>query len=56
MESLEALKLYKVHIWYLHSPDRTDPLEDTQSWEVATIGEICDYNGWIKPSVCQGIS
>ncbi|PYH67640.1 aldo/keto reductase family protein [Aspergillus vadensis CBS 113365] len=76
MESLEALKVSKVHIWYLHSPDRTVPFEETlrevnklhqegyfdklgisnyQAWEVAMICDICDHNGWIKPSVCQGI-
>jgi aflatoxin B1 aldehyde reductase len=25
------------------------------AWEVAQICEICDRNGWIKPSVYQGI-
>ncbi|OJJ29878.1 hypothetical protein ASPWEDRAFT_55408 [Aspergillus wentii DTO 134E9] len=76
MCSLEALKVSKVHTWYLHSPDRTVPFEDTfrevnklhqegyfeklgisnyQSWEVATICDICDQNGWVKPSICQGI-
>ncbi|OKL59013.1 hypothetical protein UA08_05683 [Talaromyces atroroseus] len=76
MESLEALRVPKVHVWYLHSPDRTVPFIDTlwevnklheegyfeklgisnyQSWEVATICDICDQHGWVKPSVCQGI-
>lgn len=76
MSSLKALKVPKIHIWYLHSPDRTVPFEETlcevnklhqegyfeklgisnyQSWEVATMCDIADKNGWIKPSVCQGI-
>jgi aflatoxin B1 aldehyde reductase len=76
MDSLEALQVSKVHIWYLHNPDRTVSLEETlqevnklheegyfeklgirnyQSWEVAKVCAICDKNGWIKPSVCQGI-
>lgn len=76
MRSLEALKVPKVHIWYLHSPDRTVDFEGTlrevnklyeegyfeklgisnyQSWEVAKLCEISERNGWIKPSVCQGI-
>ncbi|KAJ5686247.1 hypothetical protein N7536_008866 [Penicillium majusculum] len=76
IRSLEALKVPKVHIWYLHSPDRTVPFEETlcevnklyqegyfeklgisnyQSWEVARLCEIWERNGWIKPSVCQGI-
>ncbi|RDW93834.1 Aldo reductase [Aspergillus mulundensis] len=76
MASLAALKVPRVHVWYLHSPDRTVPFEETlrevnklyeegyfaklgisndQSWEVATLCEICHRNGWVKPSVCQGI-
>ncbi|RAL03718.1 aldo/keto reductase family protein [Aspergillus ibericus CBS 121593] len=76
MESLKALNVKKINTWYLHSPDRTVPFEETlrevntlyqegyfdrlglsnyQSWEIASICEICDRNGWIKPSVCQGI-
>ncbi|KAJ5712163.1 Aldo/keto reductase [Penicillium malachiteum] len=76
MRSLKALQVPKVHVWYLHSPDRIVPFEDTlrevnklhqegyfdmlgiskyQSWEVATLCNIADKNGWIKPSVCQGI-
>ncbi|KAL4946704.1 hypothetical protein BDV06DRAFT_231782 [Aspergillus oleicola] len=76
IESLAALKVPKVHVWYLHSPDRTVPFEETlrevnklyeegyfeklgisnyQAWEVATLCEISDRNGWVKPSVCQGI-
>lgn len=76
MRSLEALQVPKVHVWYLHSPDRTVPFEDTlrevndlhqegyfenlgisnyQSWELAKLCEISERNGWIKPSVCQGI-
>ncbi|KAL2833298.1 NADP-dependent oxidoreductase domain-containing protein [Aspergillus cavernicola] len=74
--SLDALNVEQVHIWYLHSPDRTIPFETTlrevnalykeglfekwglsnyQSWEVSRICEICERNGWVKPSVCQGI-
>lgn len=76
ISSLKALNVPKVHIWYLHSPDRTAPFKETlsevnklyqegyfeklgisddQSWEVATICDICNENGWVMPSVCQGI-
>lgn len=76
LASLKALSVSKVHVFYLHSPDRTVAFEDTlrevnrlyqegyfeelgisnyQSWEVATICHICEKNGWVKPSVCQGI-
>lgn len=72
MSSLKALNVPKVHIWYLHSPDRTVPFKETlsevnklyqegyfeklgisnyQSWEVATICDICNENGWVMPSV-----
>ena len=30
-------------------------ISNYMSWEVAAICEICDKNGWIKPSVYQGI-
>jgi aflatoxin B1 aldehyde reductase len=66
MDSLEALEVTIVHIWYLHSSDRTVLFEETlqegyfeklgisnyQSWEVAKICDICDKNGGIKRSVC----
>ncbi|KAL5339810.1 NADP-dependent oxidoreductase domain-containing protein [Aspergillus crustosus] len=76
LDSLAALKVKKIHTWYLHGPDRTVPFVDTlrevnklheegyfnrlgisnyQSWEVATLCDIADQHGWIKPSVCQGI-
>ena len=76
MASLKALKTDKLHLWYLHGPDRSTPFEVTlrevdklhkegylerfgisnyHSWEVAKICEICEHNGWIKPSVYQGL-
>jgi aflatoxin B1 aldehyde reductase len=30
-------------------------ISNFQSWEVAKICEICEQNGWIKPSVYQGL-
>jgi aflatoxin B1 aldehyde reductase len=30
-------------------------ISNYMAWEVAQICEICDRNGWIKPSVYQGI-
>jgi aflatoxin B1 aldehyde reductase len=74
--SLAALKTNKVHIFYLHAPDRSVPYEDTlrevnnihieglferfglsnyPAWEVAQICEICKRNGWVMPTVYQGI-
>ncbi|CAI7574354.1 unnamed protein product [Penicillium discolor] len=45
IRSLEALKVPKVHIWYLHSPDRTVPFEET----------LCEVNKLYQEGVCQGI-
>lgn len=74
--SLKALNTDKVDLWYLHSPDRTVPIEQTlkgvndlykegrfqrwgisnyMSWEVAAICEICDKEGYPRPSVYQGV-
>eukprot|EP01057_Protomagalhaensia_wolfi_P005240 Protomagalhaensia_wolfi_Nauph_80__5239@NODE_563_length_2288_cov_107_822143_g420_i0_p1_GENE_NODE_563_length_2288_cov_107_822143_g420_i0NODE_563_length_2288_cov_107_822143_g420_i0_p1_ORF_typecomplete_len355_score43_43Aldo_ket_red/PF00248_21/1_2e54_NODE_563_length_2288_cov_107_822143_g420_i012242288 len=76
IDSLKALNVAKVDLWYLHAPDRKTPFEDSlravnelhkeglfdrfglsnyQSWEVAKICEICMANGWIMPSVYQGL-
>lgn len=30
-------------------------ISNYQSWEVARICDICDHNGWIRPSVYQGL-
>ncbi|KAJ7845408.1 NADP-dependent oxidoreductase domain-containing protein [Mycena olivaceomarginata] len=75
-DSLAALKTDKIHMFYLHAPDRTVPFEDTlrevnkihtegvferfglsnfQSWEVAQVCEICKRNGWVMPTVYQGL-
>ncbi|KAJ7772820.1 NADP-dependent oxidoreductase domain-containing protein [Mycena olivaceomarginata] len=74
--SLAALKASKLHIFYLHAPDRSVPYEDTlrevnklhteglferfglsnyPAWEVAQICEISKRNGWVLPSVYQGL-
>jgi aflatoxin B1 aldehyde reductase len=76
LASLKALKAKKVHIFYLHAPDRNVPFEETfkaldelhkegyfeklglsnfMSWEVAYANEICIQNGWIRPTVYQGV-
>ncbi|KAJ7464710.1 NADP-dependent oxidoreductase domain-containing protein, partial [Mycena galericulata] len=75
-QSLAALKADKLDIFYLHSPDRSVPYEDTLSeinkiytegiferfglsnypaWEVAQICEISKRNGWVMPTVYQGM-
>jgi len=75
-ESLSALQTDKIHLFYLHGPDRKTPFEETfktlnelhkagkfellglsnyMSWEVAYISELCGQNGWIKPTVYQGV-
>lgn len=76
MASLEALKVKKIDMFYLHGPDRKVDFEETlrevntlhqegyfnkfgisnyMSWEVARICEICRKNGWIMPTVYQGL-
>ena len=76
MASLEALKVKKIEMFYLHGPDRKMDLKETlgevdklfkegyfnrfgisnyMSWEVARICELCEENGWVKPSVYQGL-
>ena len=73
--SLEALGMQKVHIEYLHGPDRDTPIEETceaidkeyragrfekfglsnfSPEEVEKCVEVCEKNGWVKPSVYQG--
>jgi len=75
-ESLSALGTNSVHLFYLHAPDRSTPIEDTlsavqslykegafrefglsnyQSWEVARIWHICSRNGYVLPTVYQGM-
>ncbi|KAK9427160.1 Aldo/keto reductase [Lipomyces doorenjongii] len=49
MSSLEVDKLYKEGYF-----DRFG-ISNYMSWEVAQICEICERNGWIKPSVYQGV-
>ncbi|KAI9013572.1 NADP-dependent oxidoreductase domain-containing protein [Hyaloraphidium curvatum] len=74
--SLAALKADRVHILYLHAPDRSVPLEDTcramnelhreglyeefgvsnyAAFEVMEIFQICRNNGWVTPTVYQGM-
>lgn len=73
--SLEALRTPKVHIMYLHAPDRETPFEITcramneafqqgkferfgisnyTAEEVERIVQICEREGFVKPSVYQG--
>jgi len=73
---LEALKVPKLRIYYLHAPDRATPFEETcaemnklykeglfeefglsnfAAWEVALVWSICDKNGYVKPTVYQGM-
>eukprot|EP01135_Chromosphaera_perkinsii_P000384 Nk52_evm31s78 gene=Nk52_evmTU31s78 len=75
-ESCARLGVTSFNIFYLQSPDRKTPIEETlaavneiylnggfkefglsnyASWEVVHIYHICKNNGWILPSVYQGI-
>ncbi|KAF9548184.1 Aldo/keto reductase [Agrocybe pediades] len=75
-DSLKALNVKTLDMWYLHGPDRTVPYEITlkavndaykeglfkkfgisnyTAWEVAEIVGICNANGYVQPSVYQGI-
>ncbi|KAF9210772.1 hypothetical protein BGZ59_008942, partial [Podila verticillata] len=73
--SLEALKVGKVKIFYLHAPDFFTPFEVTlkavddlyreglfeefglsnfAAWQVALVHQICQFKGYITPTVYQG--
>ncbi|KAG9303625.1 hypothetical protein G9A89_018521 [Geosiphon pyriformis] len=75
-ESLKALKVQKVDIFYLHAPDHTTPIDLTlkgvqqlytagrfkefglsnyTSWQVTEIYYLCKQNGYILPTVYQGM-
>ncbi|KAH9814637.1 NADP-dependent oxidoreductase domain-containing protein [Melampsora americana] len=75
-ETLNALKVPKLRVFYLHAPDRSVPFEETlkacdelyregkfeqlglsnfAAWEVAIMWGICDKNGYVKPTVYQGM-
>ncbi|KAF9972852.1 hypothetical protein BGZ73_003949 [Actinomortierella ambigua] len=76
-ESLKALKVEKVDIFYLHAPDYTTPFEVTAkavndlykqglfdrvsglsnfaAWQVTLIHQICKQNGYVLPTVYQGM-
>jgi len=75
-ESLKALNVDSLEMWYLHAPDRSVPYEETlrvvndlykeglfkkfgisnyAAWEVAELVGICKANGYIQPTVYQGI-
>ncbi|TGO39657.1 hypothetical protein BHYA_0050g00430 [Botrytis hyacinthi] len=67
-DSMKALNTDRIEMFYLHGPDRSIPFEETlkgrferfgisnyTSWEVARICDIAEKNGWVKPSVYQGL-
>ncbi|KAH9483767.1 Aldo-keto reductase [Psilocybe cubensis] len=75
-QSLKALNVKTLDIWYLHGPDRSVPYEKTlkvvnelykdgyfkkfgisnyTAWEVAEIVGICKANGYVQPTVYQGL-
>jgi len=75
-DSLKALNMKCVDIFYLHAPDTKVPLEDSLSavnrlhkqgkfkefglsnylpFQVAQIYFLCKMNGWILPTIYQGI-
>ncbi|XP_034500836.1 LOW QUALITY PROTEIN: aflatoxin B1 aldehyde reductase member 4-like [Ailuropoda melanoleuca] len=59
--SLRRLQCPRVDIFYLHLPDHDTPVEETLSachqlhQEVAEICTLCRSNGWILPTVYQGM-
>ncbi|PQE05195.1 hypothetical protein CJF30_00010145 [Rutstroemia sp. NJR-2017a BBW] len=55
--SMKALQTDRVEINKLHQEGRFDRfgLSNFQSWEVARICDIAEKNGWVKPSVYQGL-
>jgi len=75
-DSLKALNMKSVDIFYLHAPDTKVPLEESLSavnslhkqgkfkefglsnylpFQVAQIYFLCKMNGWILPTIYQGI-
>ncbi|GAP84429.1 putative aldo keto reductase [Rosellinia necatrix] len=75
LDSLKALKVDKIEIFYLHGPDGRDSYEETLrtvnelhaegyfdkfgisnyvAGEVAQMCEICERQGWIRPTVYEG--
>ncbi|CAH7668859.1 NADP-dependent oxidoreductase domain-containing protein [Phakopsora pachyrhizi] len=62
-ESLKALKVKKIRVFYLHAPDRSVPFETTleeclsnfAAWEVARVWEICNRNDYVRPTVYQAM-
>lgn len=75
-KTLNALKVPKIRVFYLHAPDRSVPFEETlkacdelyregkftelglsnyAAWEVAIMWGICDKNGYVKPTIYQGM-
>ncbi|KAF9301484.1 hypothetical protein BGZ74_006642 [Mortierella antarctica] len=62
--SLNALQVDKIDIFYLHAPDFTAPFEETlkafglsnySAWQVAWIYQICKQNGYVLPTMYQGM-
>src|SRR5689334_2699374 len=47
--------LWEVNKLYEEGYFKRFGISNFQSWEVAKVCEICDKNGWIKPSVYQGL-
>jgi len=75
-QSIAALALRKIRVFYLHAPDRSVPYVETlrginelykeglfeefgisnyASWEVAEIYVTAKLNGWIVPTIYQGV-
>uniref|UniRef100_A0A3Q2LEW8 NADP-dependent oxidoreductase domain-containing protein n=1 Tax=Equus caballus TaxID=9796 RepID=A0A3Q2LEW8_HORSE len=59
--SLKRLQCPRVDLFYLHLPDHSTPVEETLRachqlhQEVAEICTLCKSNGWIMPTVYQGV-
>ncbi|KAI1295063.1 hypothetical protein EDD11_008044 [Mortierella claussenii] len=58
-QSLDALRVDKADILYLHAPNRDTPIEYGLSndpyWTVALVHEHCKQNGYVLPTVYQGM-
>lgn len=60
MQSLKALNAHKIHMWYLHAPDRTTPITDTLC-EVNNLHKedlfenfaLSNYMAWEVAQICE---
>ena len=60
MQSLKALNAKKIHMWYLHSPDRTTPITDTlrgvnnlHKEGLFETFALSNYMAWEVAQICE---